>query len=282
MKTEEIYKENAKKDIINFFQDTDKKHWIYNYKNNKNAKVDNKSVFYKTQLKVLFEDRYFHWITDLALKELIGEGELLQENDDKSNLVFVRYHKVRYTLRWKKHLRTNVLFLSSDRVHKHVGSYAEHLTEFMLYRLGFKIEDTHTNEYNSKKWKKSDHNLDFIASKDGLTYGIEVKNALEYIPRSEFQIKMFEMCPFLNIIPVCVLRFAPYSYINEIKEYGGFILIFKSKIFPLGYEERVNQLWNYTLLPVTTSTRFSTKIENRFKKFHEENLQKCEIKDRHH
>jgi len=66
----------AKKDIMSFFYDKDRIHWIYKYGNNANANVTGKSVFYFQQLKILFEEKYFHWNTGYALYELVEEGEL--------------------------------------------------------------------------------------------------------------------------------------------------------------------------------------------------------------
>ena len=120
--------------------------------------------------------------------------------------------------------------------------------------------------------KKTNHDLDFIVSKDKLFYGVEVKNTFEYIPRKEFKLKMFKLCPYLNLIPMCVFRFAPKFYINELNEQGGFGFVFKSKVFPFGQESKVHQLWKDTLLPVRVATELSKKGEDNFKQWHESKL----------
>ena len=53
-------------DILSFFHDNSKTHWIYEYRDNKNTNVNGKSVFYSTQLKILFENKYHHW-SDIKL-----------------------------------------------------------------------------------------------------------------------------------------------------------------------------------------------------------------------
>lgn len=36
-------------------------------------------VFYKRQLAVMFEDSFYHWVTDRALSELGAEGHIVSE-----------------------------------------------------------------------------------------------------------------------------------------------------------------------------------------------------------
>ncbi len=52
-------------------------------------------VFYLKQLKVLFEDKYFHWNTDKAIKELAKEGKLI---------IWYDY----YTQKGKKNIRLQI------------------------------------------------------------------------------------------------------------------------------------------------------------------------------
>lgn len=37
------------------------------------------SVFYSRQLEVLFEDEFFHWVTNRAIVRLVHEGRILSE-----------------------------------------------------------------------------------------------------------------------------------------------------------------------------------------------------------
>ncbi len=108
---------------------------------------------------------------------------------------------------------------------------------------------THTNEFGGKKWK-SKRNLDFIFERNGLNYGIEVKNQFTYIEDNEFQEKMFDMCDFLRLIPVFVARYLPQGNIDRLRKHGGFTIPFKRKAFPLGFEEAVKDFYLKTMLPV--------------------------------
>lgn len=268
-----------KKDITSFFYDESKEHWIYKYRNNRDANVDGKKVFYLTQLKVLFEDHYFHWKTGKALEELVKDGVLInwKEKIDtgirgkKITVSLFRKSDVRYYLQNTKKIIEHIKY-NDDTLNKAVGNYAELLTKFMFLELGFKIIGRNTNEFEGKKWKLTDHDLDFIVSKDQRTYGVEVKNTLDYIPRKEFQIKMFKICPFLGILPMCVFRFAPKFYINELNKTGGFGFVFKRKVFPYGQESKIQQIWNDTLLPIEVSDNLSEKNKKNFLKWHDEKV----------
>ena len=50
--------------------------------------------------------------------------------------------------------------------------------ESQLKILQFDILDRHTNSHDGKVWNKTKHNLDFIAKRNDLVLGIEVKNSL--------------------------------------------------------------------------------------------------------
>ena len=65
-----------------------------------------------------------------------------------------------------------------------------------------------------------------------ISHGCEIKNTLSYIDRVELDIKL-EMCEFFNIKPLFIMRFAPKSYIEEIRKEGGFSLIFKYQLYEL-------------------------------------------------
>ena len=62
-----------------------------------------------------------------------------------------------------------------------------------------------TREYQGRVWETSEHNLDFIFERDGIAYGIEVKNTLGYMDREEFLLKI-KLCEWLGIKPVFVCR----------------------------------------------------------------------------
>jgi hypothetical protein len=87
----------------------------------------------------------------------------------------------------------------------------------------------------SSKWQKTGHDLDRVFERDGIAYGAEIKNKLTYIDKDELEIKI-EMCGYLKLRPLFIMRMAPKNYIHLINEAGGFALIFKYQLYPFGAE----------------------------------------------
>lgn len=80
---------------------------------------------------------------------------------------------------------------------------------------------------------KTDHDLDFIFERDGIAYGVEVKNTLGCMDYEEFQTKI-RLCRQLCLRPVFVLRMFPRSWMHELITAGGFGLIFKYQTLSMG------------------------------------------------
>lgn len=271
------YIKSAKKDIISFFFNDDWTHRIYKYRDNIKSNVSGNRVFYLQQLKVLFEDKHFHWNTGIALNELADDGQLIKWNEkiivgperQIRKLSLFRRPEVRY---YKKNTKIILNHNSSFDFGVTTGKWAEFLTEHMFLKFRFKIIDTHTKKFKNNEWKETDHNLDFIVSKDDLYYGIEVKNRFEYITQEEFEIKMFRICDHLDLIPMCVFRMAPKPFTYKLYKNGGFTLIFKRKALPIGFEKYATKIWEDTLLPIQSTNFLSTKGEKRFLEWHEKNI----------
>jgi hypothetical protein len=85
------------------------------------------------------------------------------------------------------------------------------------------------------------HNLDRIITRDGVAYGVEIKNTQNYISRDELLIKM-RLCKFLNVTPLFIMRFAPKSYMYEIYKSGGFGLLFEEQLYPWGHNALLNDV----------------------------------------
>lgn len=62
-----------------------------------------------------------------------------------------------------------------------------------------------TNEWRGAKWTQTNHDLDFIFEKNGIFYGVEVKNALGRIERDEIDVKV-SICRHLGLVPFFVVR----------------------------------------------------------------------------
>lgn len=128
-----------------------------------------------------------------------------------------------------------------------------------------------TRSYQGKIWTKSDHDLDFIFERDGVTYGIEVKNTLGYMDKGEFDIKI-ELCRHLNIRPVFVVRMMPKSWIFELSEAGGFGLILKHQLYPWTHKELAKHIAGELGLPIDAPRRLNNKTMARFLEWHERQI----------
>lgn len=229
-------------------------------------------VYYFKQLEVMFEKPFFHWVTARAIKELVDEGYLgLVEQPliEKTRVNFVfgpagwRYYK----RAMKESLRV-IREYSHHSIARACGEQADVLFFNAFMGRGFLSHGEDTNEFEGLKWNKSRHNLDFIMEKDGIVYGCEVKNRFDYIEKEELDIKL-DLCEYLGIKPVFIMRHWPKTYNNKIIKREGFVLIFESQIYPFGQEELVKRIKKILGMPVDCPRAIPSGIIDRFMKWHD-------------
>jgi len=132
---------------------------------------------------------------------------------------------------------------------------------------GFMPVSQKVGEYNGKKWEKTNHDLDFVFTRDNVFYGCEIKNTLGYIEKEELEVKL-EMCDFWGIRPLLIMRYSPKTYNKMIYEKGGFVLIYETQIYELSQETLVDKMKNVLQLPVICSKAIPEGIIDRFEKWH--------------
>jgi hypothetical protein len=103
-----------------------------------------------------------------------------------------------------------------------------------------------------------------------LAYGIEVKNTLAYMEPEEFITKL-DICDFLGLSPLWVLRNAPEIQFRTVKARKGFILPLKAQVYPFGQEDLVKAIWQRLRLHVTVWGELPQKTSNMVISFHEAN-----------
>ncbi len=116
-----------------------------------------------------------------------------------------------------------------------LGRHGETLFDAALPRGGFMPEGRNVTSYRGKTWTKTRHDLDRIFERDGVGYGTEIKNTLSYIDREEMEVKL-EMCEHLGLTPLFIVRMAPKSYFEQVRQRGGVTLIFEWQLYPFGHE----------------------------------------------
>lgn len=235
---------------------------------------EKESVFYIRQLQVKFEKRYFHWITNNAIIGLYKLGYLKDIRIKKEKGTSTRYfvHKSnRYAKRKINKIEKIIVEYSQDNITRSCGHRAEDLFCNALALNGYLPLNKKVREFKGKKWKKSGHDLDFIFIKDNIPYGCEIKNKLGYIEKEELEIKL-EMCKYLKLRPLFIMRYSPKTYNKMIIDQGGFALIYESQIYELSQENLVKKIKENLGLPVDCPKSIPDGIIKRFDNWHKRQI----------
>ena len=263
--------DSVKEDVKSFFQND--AHWAYDY-GSKATSCGKDSVYYKKQIQVIFEERYPHDVVGKAVNELIDHEFLKDEPRDFGNnmhAIFVCRRNLRYTASQIKRKIKIMERFSDDELNDGVGKYAEILFHHMFTKNQFRIVDRDANRFQGKVWNKSSRDLDFIIQKDGINYGVEIKNTFDYMPEDEFEEKL-DMCQFLGLLPVFPVRCPSPQQYELMKEIGGLALKFKTRVFPPGNQNLITQIWNHFRLPVNIWEEILPPIEAIFLGYHHNKL----------
>jgi hypothetical protein len=231
---------------------------------------DPSGVFYQRQVEVRYEKRFFHWITGKALNELAEEGRLSAITRDYPNIK-IRFYWMRNNRYWTRRanvIEKLVLSFSNQQFTNGLGRHGETMFDAALPQGGFMPHAKNVRVWNEKRWTKTNHDLDRVFSRDGVHYGIEIKNTLSYIDRFEMRTKL-EMCGFFGLVPLFIMRMAPASYINEIRSAGGFSLIFEWQLYPFGYEKLAAEVREQLGLKVDSPRAIQDGTIQRLVKWHE-------------
>jgi hypothetical protein len=133
-------------------------------------------------------------------------------------------------------------------------------------------------EYCGKVWTRTLHELDRIYERDGVAYGAEIKNTLGYIERDELDIKL-DICSFLGVRPLFIMRASPKSYNFEIIRRGGFALLFGSQLYPFGHGRLASLVREELGLPADCPRSIPSGTVERLVRWHEKSLRSgdCEL-----
>ena len=227
-------------------------------------------VFTTRQLEVIFEDRYFHWITHRAVKLVVEERTarlegLMLSHGAPINLIWHRSN--RYTRRQIKEVLQIVEQYSHPDFTAALGNTGELLVSDGFSRFGFQQRGRNVRSWGNRRWVETDHNLDFIFEKDGRTYGVEVKNTLPYIHDAELNAKL-DMCDHLGIHPVFVTRAMPAIWIQDIANRGGFTLVLRHHLYPLSHKRLADQVKARLRIPADAPRALYDGTLQRFDNWH--------------
>lgn len=230
------------------------------------------SVFYQRQLQVMFERKYFHWITVRALLELVGDGVLAHEVSQLPGtalgiITFYRAVKNRYWKRAADEIIKLVSRFSEPAFTYSLGAHGEMMFDAALPTGGFMPKGLKVRSYNGVAWTETKHDLDRVFERDGIGYGAEIKNTLGYIDKEELEIKV-RMCKHLGLVPLFIVRAAPKSYVFEVAEAGGFTLIFKYQLYPHGQKPFADEVKARLRLPTDSPARIEAGTVKRLLDWH--------------
>ena len=232
--------------------------------------VEGEAVFYQRQLEVLFEKKFFHWITAHALSELADEGRIACETlvlPGTGNIKIYRNKGHRYWRRQADEIVDLVGRFSKPEFTRALGEQGELMFDAALPRVGFVPKAEKVKAYFGREWTESAHDLDRVFECNGVAYGVEIKNTLGYMDRSELYVKI-RMCKHLGLRPLFIVRMAPKSYINDVFQAGGFTLVFKYQLYPFGRGKFAEEVRGTLRLPVDCPARIADGTVGRLLNWH--------------
>lgn len=245
------FDEAAAKDLNEFFEKNSKK------------------VFYSKQVEVIFEKKYYHWVTNRALRAL--DGTILR--------VFEKRLKFGGRAKFYFHNSNRYFKRSVDKAAKLIDEYSEanfvaglgQTGELLVMegftRFGFSVLGRNTNELQGRRWTRTAHNLDFIFERDSIRYGVEVKNTLDYMDKEEFDIKI-EICKELDVLPLFVNRMMPSTWMEELRENNGIWMIMGYQLYPIAHKTLADKVKKELELPVDAPMRLYDGTMERLMKQH--------------
>ena len=115
-------------------------------------------VYYAQQIEVHFEERFFHWITQRALKELVDEGAIRCASEELAAHLNINFYSSTGNRYWKR--RSNkigklVLRYSEPSFTRGLGIQGEMMFDAALPTAGFLPRARNANEFNGREWKKT-------------------------------------------------------------------------------------------------------------------------------
>ena len=142
----------------------------------------------------------------------------------------------------------------------------EHLVLAAFARQKFVLVGEESRAYRSNTWVESNHDLDFIFERDGIGYGVEVKNTLGYLDIEEFLTKI-KLARHIGVKPVFAVRALPRTWAYALVEAGGYAMIMGFQFYPWTHKDLADKIRGTLGLPVDTPKRIQQGTMQRFEKW---------------
>lgn len=152
-----------------------------------------------------------------------------------------------------------------------LGATGETLFDVAMADVGFRVIARNVREFEGKRWEETGQNPDRIVERDGLRYGVEIKNTLGYIDRDELDIKI-KMNEFFGTTPFFVARNLPKTYMYRLYRAGGFGLLLDNQHYPLLASDLAKRVRQRLQLPVLCLKLMPNTTMRRFEAWHEKRV----------
>ncbi len=243
---------------------------FFNYYNRANL-----TPLHTSMIQRKLEDRYPPWkISDTLQKmekeQILRSMEIKTKYTGKIRFYFpakiVRNYDDEEKIMLKiKRTASHISRYSSPKITDILGRHLHALVKNELRVQGFRIIDEgRVNSHNGRHWTETKHSLDLLAvhEKKQLAVGVEAKNELDIMDRSELRIKL-KLCKALQITPIFACRWLE-PYRQEIMNGEGFLWQFKTQMFPIGFESFVKEIKQKFGFPVKVATEIPCKAVKEF------------------
>ncbi len=237
-------------------------------------------VAYDRELRYRLESEFPHDVVGLAISELEKEGTIKRTNvpgrkgsGDTPN-TFYRlpssdYKSILPHMKRKLELAKAIQSVSSD-----MGRYAEEIWFNAFRENGWETYPPNVEniggvrEFKGKKaGDDTKKDIDFIVWKDGIVYGVEIKNRFSYPDDLFWKIIV---ATDLDVIPLIIARWLNPSQVKAIPELGGFYIVYKTAIYSPSLEGLVNDAVKVLEYPVECRDKIDDSFfKNKVEKIHD-------------
>lgn len=230
------------------------------------ALLDDINVGFDREMRYRLEKDFFHDVTGYIIRRLNENGQILRTGlrGRRIPVVFYRLPETDYTyiiglMKTKVRLSN---FLSENS--SEAGYFAQYLWELAFQDLGFEILGRETRMFRGRETRLGG-DLDFIAQKDGLTYGVEVKNSLSYPDDLCWK---FRIAVDLGIIPLFIARWISKTQFYMVHKYGGLVKLYETSIYPRKYSEIIEQCKHALGFPLIALDSITERPKRHLRKIH--------------
>lgn len=194
----------------------------------------------------------------------------------------VSYEEIRELIQSKREVSAAIVTILTGEAA--AGAHAEDLFDEVFNTLGFKIHGRDVSEYNGRRIAgevgKEPGNLDFVVERDGVTYGVDVKNWIRYEADTREEVRRkVRFALELKTQPFIITRYLDQDAIyTDINGKGGIVYRYVRLLVPAIFEflaARARDLLGYPVLATDKFPEYSVKW---LEKLHLDNLERLKKK----